>query len=57
MIWAGYIDHVENEIYKNFRFKNLSRRGHLVDLNLDWEGPEKPGGTEIKWDTSAVGLC
>jgi hypothetical protein len=21
------------------------------------EGPRKPGGTEIKWDTSAAGLC
>jgi hypothetical protein len=21
------------------------------------EGPGKPGGTEIRWDTSAVGLC
>jgi hypothetical protein len=21
------------------------------------EGPGKPGGSEIKWDTSAVGLC
>jgi hypothetical protein len=34
-ISAGYIDHMGNEIYKNFRFKNLSKRDHLVDLNLD----------------------
>jgi hypothetical protein len=22
-----------------------------------WEGPGKPSGTEIKWNTSAAGLC
>jgi hypothetical protein len=27
-----------------------SEYGHL-------EGPVKPDGTEMKWDTSAVGLC
>jgi hypothetical protein len=35
MIWARHIDNLENEIYKVFRFKNVSRRGRLVDLNLD----------------------
>jgi hypothetical protein len=35
MIWARHIDHMGNEIYTNFGFKTLSRRGHLVGLSLD----------------------
>lgn len=35
MIWARHIDHLGNEIYKNFRFRNLSKRGYLLDLNVD----------------------
>jgi hypothetical protein len=36
MIRAGNIAHMEKEeIYTNFRFETLSRRGHLVDLSLD----------------------
>jgi hypothetical protein len=35
MIWARHIGHMGDEIYTNFRFKTLSRRGHLVGLRLD----------------------
>jgi hypothetical protein len=45
----------------NFPIQNGLKQGDalsplLFNFALEY-APEKPGGTEIKWDTSAVGLC
>jgi hypothetical protein len=45
---------------ENYPIQNGLKQGHaLLPLlfNFALEGPGKPGGTEIKWDTSAAGLC
>jgi hypothetical protein len=48
----------------NFSNQNVLKQGDALSpllfnfaLECYQEGPRKPGGTEIKWDTSAAGLC
>jgi hypothetical protein len=50
----SYIFSIQNDLKKDIFFAipfQLCYRIH------HWQGPGKAGGTQIKWDTSAAGLC
>jgi hypothetical protein len=51
---------VGKHLSDNFPIQNGLKQGDAFQLCLrvcHQEGPRKPGGIEIKWDTSAAGLC
>jgi hypothetical protein len=57
--------HIDKHLSDSFSIQNGLKQGdallpHLFNFALEYaikEGSGKPDGTEIKWDTSAVGVC